>query len=363
MAVFGVDSGRDEISQYQIGRYVSTNEAIWRIFSFAIHERYPTVVHLAVHLENGQRVYFTTENAEQRADRPPSTTLTSFFETCRIDEFAKTLMYAEMPKYYTWNQSTKKFQRRKQGKRVPGQAEIYSTDALGRIYTVHPSNDECFYLRLLLINVRGPTSFEDIRTVDGVVCQTFREACQRLHLLENDSHWDQTIGDATVSAHPNQIRTLFSIIIATCFPSSPIDLWTKYKDEMSNDILHLTRIRTSQPNLEIDETIYNEALILIEDMCMMMSNKSLAQLGMTAPNRPMHEAFNQELEREQNYDREALSNTVRTHVPLLNQQQRYVYETLMKVVKDETGGIYFLDAPAGIIHNFISRHLSSNKIC
>lgn len=57
MAVFGVDSGRDEISQYQIGRYVSTNEAIWRIFSFAIHERYPTVVHLAVHLENGQRVY------------------------------------------------------------------------------------------------------------------------------------------------------------------------------------------------------------------------------------------------------------------------------------------------------------------
>ncbi|XP_028966748.1 uncharacterized protein LOC114828104, partial [Galendromus occidentalis] len=59
MAAFGMKDPLapiDEIKQYQIGRYISSNEAIWRIFSFPIHERYPTVVHLAVHLENGQRV-------------------------------------------------------------------------------------------------------------------------------------------------------------------------------------------------------------------------------------------------------------------------------------------------------------------
>ena len=61
------------------GTPCSSNEAIWRIFSFAIHERHPTVIHLSVHLENGQRVYYTAENALQRASRPPSTTLTSFF--------------------------------------------------------------------------------------------------------------------------------------------------------------------------------------------------------------------------------------------------------------------------------------------
>lgn len=53
MAIFVVTNGNDEVSQYQMGRYISSNEAIWRIFSFAIHERHPTVVHLAVHLENG----------------------------------------------------------------------------------------------------------------------------------------------------------------------------------------------------------------------------------------------------------------------------------------------------------------------
>lgn len=94
MAVFGIvePDANDEVTRYQLGRYVSCNEAIWRIFSFPIHERFPTVVHLAVHLENGQRVYFTAANAAQRAERPPATTLTSFFDTCASDPFARTLL-------------------------------------------------------------------------------------------------------------------------------------------------------------------------------------------------------------------------------------------------------------------------------
>lgn len=81
MAVFGIAdlNANDEVMKFQLGRYVSCNEAIWRLFSFTIHERHPTVVHLAVHLENGQRVYFTEANAAQRAERPPATTLTKFF--------------------------------------------------------------------------------------------------------------------------------------------------------------------------------------------------------------------------------------------------------------------------------------------
>ena len=81
MAVFGIadPNANDEVMKFQLGRYVSCNEAIWRLFSFTIHERHPTVVHLAVHLENGQRVYFTEANAAQRAERPPATTMTNFF--------------------------------------------------------------------------------------------------------------------------------------------------------------------------------------------------------------------------------------------------------------------------------------------
>ncbi|XP_037921413.1 uncharacterized protein LOC119658219 [Hermetia illucens] len=146
MAVFGIQS---------FNTNVNCNEAIWRIFALPIHECRPIIVHLAVHLENGQRVYFTASNTVQRAETPPATTLTSFFAICQSDPFPRTLLYWEVPSYYTWN-----FQRRKQGDTVPGYPDVRNTDALDRMYTVDPKNDECFYLQLLLVNVRGPTSFE-----------------------------------------------------------------------------------------------------------------------------------------------------------------------------------------------------------
>lgn len=355
MAVFGVSApdANDEVTRYQLGRYISCNEAIWRIMSFPIHERHPTVVHLAVHLENGQRVYFTEENAVQRSERPPATTLTSFFDICKIDQFARTLLYFEMPRYYTWNATTKTFQRRKKGKVVEGSTEVYSTDALGRIYTVHPNKEECFYARLLLVNVRGPTSFENLRTVDGEVCRTFREACQKLKLLENDNHWDATMEEAIETATPNQVRTLFAIIVSTCFPSNPTELWQKYKDAMSEDILNRSRRANLNIELELSEEMRNEALILIEEMCMQISGNTLNNLGMNSPDREMHQAFNRELERERDYDIETLSQTVRESVPKLNMQQKNVYETMMNAIRQKQGGMYFLDAPGGTGKTFL----------
>ncbi|XP_053968806.1 uncharacterized protein LOC128870231 [Anastrepha ludens] len=321
MAVFGVTNANDEISQYQMGRYVSSNEAIWRIFAFAIHERHPTVVHLAVHLENGQRVYFNESNAADRAAHPPSTTLTSFFTVCQTDDLARTLLYADMPRYYTWNASSKSLQRRKQGTPVEGHPNVFASDALGRIYTVHPNNDECYYLRLLLVN--------------------------------NDSHWDDTLKDSVISSSPHQIRTLFAIIISTCFPSNPKDLWVKYRDDMSEDVLHRVRRQTLNPTLQMTEEIYNDTLIMIEDMCLLMANKVLSCLGMTAPNRHMHDALNHELQREHQYDIEALAETVRTNVPQLNQQQRIAYDTLIEAVNSGSGEIYLLDAPGGTGKTFL----------
>jgi len=54
-----------------------------------------------------------------------------------------------MPRYYTWNVASKNFQRRKKGDAVAGFADVYSTDSLGQIYTVHPSQDEC----LIILNI------------------------------------------------------------------------------------------------------------------------------------------------------------------------------------------------------------------
>ena len=63
-ATFSLQNDNDEVEKYLNGRYVSTSEALWRISQFPIHERFPAVVHLAVHLQNGQRINFNTKPTE-----------------------------------------------------------------------------------------------------------------------------------------------------------------------------------------------------------------------------------------------------------------------------------------------------------
>lgn len=350
-----------------MGRYISSNEAVWRTLAFKIHERYPTVVHLAVHLENGQRVYFTAHNARRQAETPPATTLTEFFSLCQNDPFAKTLLYSQIPTYFTWNAQTKKFQRRKQGTRVEGHIDVFSSCALGRLYTIHPNNSECYFLRLLLINVRGPTSFQHLKTVDGQICTTYREACQNLHLLENDTHWESTLEDASNTCHPHQIRTLFAIILTTCFPSNPSNLWDKYKDFMSDDILFRQRTTTGNYDLQFSPSIYNESLIMIEDKCLAINNKPLAQLGIIAPNRSTNDIYTREVHREQSYDINELNIFVQSNVSKLQTEQIRVYDKIMRAVNNENGGFYFLDAPGGtgktfLISLILATIRSKNKI-
>ena len=52
-----------------------------------------------------------------------------------------------------------------------------SFNCIGRIYSVSPSSVELFHLRLLLLNIKGATSFENLKTVNGVIYDMFVETC------------------------------------------------------------------------------------------------------------------------------------------------------------------------------------------
>ncbi|GBN53634.1 hypothetical protein AVEN_40472-1 [Araneus ventricosus] len=121
-----------------------------------------------MHLENGQRIYFSKDNLQCRLTNPPNTALTGFFQLCKNDNFVKTLLYRNVPKFYTWDKSKIVFNRLKQCAIVEGHDGIRSGDALGRVYTVHSRNTECYYLRQLLHKIKGPTRFKDLRTVNGI---------------------------------------------------------------------------------------------------------------------------------------------------------------------------------------------------
>ena len=68
-------------------------------FRFNDSSEVSTVEHLYVHMENGQCVYLTEDNIRDRIAEPTRTTLTAFFDPCREDDFAKSLLYCDVPQY------------------------------------------------------------------------------------------------------------------------------------------------------------------------------------------------------------------------------------------------------------------------
>jgi len=66
--------------------YISSLEAVWRILAFPMHQRFPTVLHLSVLLENGQRVYFNPHDLNQLYN--------TLFQILHLnDEFARIFLY------------------------------------------------------------------------------------------------------------------------------------------------------------------------------------------------------------------------------------------------------------------------------
>ena len=100
---------------------------------------------------------------------------------------------------------------------------------------IHPNKGEKFYLRLLLKNRTGATSFEDLRTVDGELHPTYKATCIAMELLENDMHWDATLGEAALRDSPASFRLLFCSILLHGDPTTPLQLYEKYEDEMISD--------------------------------------------------------------------------------------------------------------------------------
>jgi hypothetical protein len=206
---------------------------------------------------------------------------------------------------------------------------------------------------MLLHVVRGPTSFADLNTVNGVMCETYHEACDRLGLLESDAHWDSALAEAAASQLPHQIRHLFAILLTMCAVFNPLQLWEKYQKYVSEDILRTLQIQHPGLSLDFSDNIDNRALQLLEVMCLSMSGKSL-HLGLPSPTRDL--PTNQlctEILRETNYSIEELVLHLSLNEPLLVPDQRAAYNAILHHIEDNKGGIFFLDAPSGTGKTFI----------
>ncbi|GFU30357.1 uncharacterized protein TNCV_2205211 [Trichonephila clavipes] len=233
---------------------------------------------------------------------------------------------------------------RKQGSPVAACLNLFKSNALGRLFTVSQDTLSAFYLRLLLVNVTGPLSFQDIRKVNGQQYPTYKDACLALGLLEDDNQWECMLAEVALNCTAIQIRRLFAIVLTTCFPARAQILWEIHKDSMTDDILHQHRIRCHDPTITFSDEMYNEALIAIEDLCIVIANLPLSNFGMNSPNRTASDLMNTEMNRELQYSTVEMAAIVARNVPLMNEEQRTIYDRIMLAVfqLDKVGSSFWM---------------------
>ncbi|XP_071697769.1 uncharacterized protein [Rutidosis leptorrhynchoides] len=343
---------KDEIAEYYSCRYISACEASWRLFNYEIVNRSPAVYRLSFHLPDHQPIVFDEDEPMESVMEKPSVAASQFIEWMnrnRHDSEARQYTYVEFPRYYVWNGNTRKWTKRTSQKTV------------GRIHFVHPKSGESYYLRILLNKVRGPTCFEDIRTVDGTVHESFKEACYALGLLNDDKEYIASIKETHTWASGHYCRGLFVSLITSDSIACPDRVWKETCDLLSDDLKHEVpeKLRTNDVD-KLRKVLHNLALAKIE----IELNRSGSTLK-NIPNMPfpdyefINTSCNMLIQDELNYDIAALEEEHRNLCASMTPEQKRVYDTIVATFDQQAAGVYFLYGYGGTGKTFVWKTLAA----
>jgi len=233
----------DEIQQYYDCRYLSPCESIWRILAFDIHSRYPPVQRLIFHLDGKQRVIFDDDADLEDVvsfNQERNTMFLAWMDSNKESEIGRSLTYPQYPSMFVFNDRNRIWQPRQRGISV------------GRLTFVPPSNRELYYLRLLLNVQVGCTSFEDIRTVDGVVFETYREACGALGLLADDRQFIDAVNEVAIDSSGSSVRKIFANLLLRSSLADLLRAWEMTWEALADGILYQRRRILNLPGWCID---------------------------------------------------------------------------------------------------------------
>jgi len=138
--------------------------------------------------------------------------------------------------------------------------------------------------------------------VEGDLCSSFREACLRLGLLEDDNQYHLAMQEASVSNSASSLCSLFAVILTCCEPSNPLEIYEHHKESMAEDFLRLQRTRLGNVELGFNEDIFNLALNDLQDRVLSMGGRQLSEYGLPQPQTVDNDRLAREYRREIDYE-------------------------------------------------------------
>ncbi|KAH1137286.1 hypothetical protein GYH30_027321, partial [Glycine max] len=317
----------DEIKEYLDYKYICPCESTWRIFGFPIHGRKPVVERLHFHLPGQHSVLYEDHDDIGDVLSKPSISDSKFIlwmNTNQNSVEGRNLTYAEFVSKFVYNQKKRCWQLRKKGYTI------------GRLLWVPPITGELFYLRMMLTVCKGPTSFEDLRTVDNVQYSTYKEACFAMGFLQDDKEFIEAMKEAKDWGSTHYIRKLFVLLLLTATMSKPEQL--------------------------DDRTLQNLVLLEIEEL-LQANQRSLRDYpSMPYPEDANCPAYldNSLILAELNYNNEELRSEFEHLFSHMTDEQASIYNQIVEAVNKDEGGMFFLYGYGGTRKTYIWKTLASS---
>jgi hypothetical protein len=339
------EDGVDEIQEYRECRYICAYDSFWRGYGYDIHSKQPSVQRLAVHLLDKQVVRFRAKtNLPALVDNTllQKTTLTQWFVANARYRSARTLTYCDFPTKWSWVAEQKKWVKRK------GKSKI------GRIYFVHPSLGELYYLRMLLMLVKGARSYADVRTYNGVVHESFKDACAARGLLGDDSEWYCAFDDALTWGMGNQLRQLFVTMIIYCSVLDENGFFEKYWTYLAEDIQYKIRCSLNDSSYVVpDDELRN---MLLDKLSVLFARNGCNILDHSLPLKSVYDAGpceNSMISDELSQDCESLIKTAEAMQKKFNKDQEKAFIAIVDRVREDKPGLFFVSGHGGTGKTFL----------
>jgi len=206
---------------------------------------------------------------------------------------------------------------------------------------------------MLLTTVRGPRSFEDLCTVDGILHDTFHQACIARGLLDDDKEWIRCFTDAALFSSGRALRNLFVIALLHGSVTDPPALWVRFHDHICDDLpYYLRSIAGILPNLMNPHFDYGLYLIQQE---LIPYDKDLSDFSLP---HSVHEwnrtCENTLLAMELNYNRDDESGAHNTKYEMLYADQHSTFDKIIQAIEsDSLNSQFFLQDSAGTDKMFL----------
>ncbi|XP_018460165.2 uncharacterized protein LOC108831095 [Raphanus sativus] len=224
--------------------------------------------------------------------------------------------------------------------------------------------DDRYFLRILINKIKGPRSYDELKTYNNVKYPDFKSACHARGYLDNDVEWHETMTEGVRWATPNQLHEMFVTFLTNCFVTSPKHLWEHSWKSMSEDILHKRQRIMGHPNLELDDDTLEQYTLIEVEKLMRMHDRSLGDITDMPKIKPvlLKELGNSMWSQELDYDIAEETLRHEKQFTQLNADQRAIYDSVLESVDKKEGKLFFVYGAGGTGKTFLYQTIIS-RLC